>query len=183
MSNEGELYHYGRLGMKWGEHRYKDRYGGLNKAGKLKVRELANEHKKLEAINTLSKKGIKRLEDVEKQYAHLTGKRIGEHTPDKVGIKTPKRVEELTNEELSAYNSRKALENTYMSYQPKPQVSKGKQFASYVGNKVVLPIATELGKKWVNGYVIGKVNGVDNPVKYASKSLMTKGKDKDKAGD
>lgn len=184
MHGEGELYHYGRLGMKWGQHRFKDRYGGLNNAGKTRVKELSAEHKKLSSINTLTKKGTKKLEDVEKEYEHLTGRPINSQDVAKTApIK--KRIEDMTNEELSAYNNRKQLETTYQGYQPKQQVSKGKKFASYMGSKVITPIATDIGKKWITGYTIAKMNGVQDPAKFASKSLMPKAKDKDKdkAGD
>lgn len=182
---QNELYHYGVLGMKWGRRRYQDKYGGLNNAGKAKTRALSNEYKKLSSISTLTKKGIKRVVDIEKEYEHLTGKKINSNVSEKVGIKAPKRIDDMTNEELTAYNTRKQLEQTYLSYQPKEKVSRGKKFASYMGSKVIAPIATDLGKKWVTGFTIAKMNGVKDPVKYASKSLMPKNKDKDKdkAGD
>lgn len=161
MQKESELYHYGRLGMKWGQHIYKDRYGGLNNSGRARVRQLSAEHKRLASINTLSKKGVKRLADVEKEYEHLTGKTISSHVSEKLGIKTPKRVEDLTNEELQAYNTRKQLETTYLGYQPKPTISKGKRFVSFVGNKVVLPIAMDIGKAYVTSLGADKVTGQD----------------------
>lgn len=179
---ENELYHYGRLGMKWGRHIYKDRYGGLKKSGRERVKELSAEYKKLSSITTLTKKGEKRLADVTKEYEHLTGKTIGAHDISKLSPK-PKRVEDMTNEELTAYNTRKQLETTYQNYQPKYEPSKGRKFASYMGTKVVVPIATDLGKKWVTAYATAVMNGVKDPKKYAAKALMPKAKDKEKSGD
>ena len=147
--------------MRWGRHIYKDKYGGLNQAGRAKTRELSSEHKKLSAINTLSKKGVKRLEDVEKEYEHLTGRPISAHAAEKIGIKTPKRVDEMTNEELTAYNTRKQLETSYQGYQPKAEISRGKKIAkSVIGtpfNKVLMPVAIDLGKAYLKSVGMKKL--------------------------
>ena len=163
MQNNNELYHYGRLGMRWGQHKYQDKYGGLNQAGRVRTRELSAEHRKLSAITKLSKKGVKRLEDVEKEYSHLTGKKIGEHTPEKVGIKAPRRVEDMTNDELTSYNARKALENTYNGYQPKPQASIGKKFVSGVFTNIISPVAIDVGKQFIKNKAMKKLNLKDIP--------------------
>lgn len=161
MHGEGELYHYGRLGMKWGQHRFKDRYGGLNNAGRARVKVLVSEHKKLSAINTPTKKGTKKLSDVEKEYEHLTGKQIGPQDSPKIH-ETRKRVQDMTNEELTAYNTRKQLETTYQNYQPKPEPSKGKKFVKAVigtpVQKVLLPVAIDVGKKYITSKAMVKLN-------------------------
>ena len=151
MQNNNELYHYGRLGMKWGRRIYSDKYGGLKNAGHVKVNQLASEYDKLSGISTLTKKGEKRKSDIEKQYTHLTGKPISSHVLTKKTNETPsqKRIHDMTNEELSAYNTRKQLETTYLNYQPKPQISKGKQFTSVVLNKVITPVAVKAGQAYL----------------------------------
>ena len=45
-----ELYHYGRLGMKWGCRKYQNKYGGLNNAGQLRRKKLEAEYDNLSSI-------------------------------------------------------------------------------------------------------------------------------------
>lgn len=154
MENSNELYHYGRLGMKWGEHIYLNRYGGLKPSGRTRVKKLESEHDSLSRIKRLSKHGVKRKADIEKEYEHLTGTSISERVKEprqSTGVQgsRSKSVHEMTNEELQAYNTRKQLETTYQNYQPKPQISKGKQFVQAVGSKVIAPVAIEVGKKYL----------------------------------
>lgn len=155
MLYSNELYHYGRLGMKWGQHRFHDKYGAMTRAGQIRSRELSSEHKRLSSIRTLSKRGEQRLSEVEKEYEILTGKQIGNELIPAV---RPKRVQDMTNEELSAYNTRKQLETTYQTYQPKVQISKGKQFTQTVVSKVIAPVAIDIGKKYISKVAMEKLN-------------------------
>lgn len=166
MEQTNELYHYGKLGMRWGRHKFQDRYGGLNKAGSEKTKKLLSEYKKLAKITTLSKAGTKRLANVEKEYNHLTGKKIGADEPntksDNVGpSRKTKSIQDMTNEELSSYNTRKQLETTYLGYQPKARVSKGKQVVGFLAKKVALPVAIDIGKAYLTSLGVDKVTGAD----------------------
>lgn len=78
-----------------------------------------------------------------------------------------KSVKDMTNEELQAYNTRKQLENTYVSLQPKEQISKGQQAVSTVVNKVLLPVAINAGKKYLEAKV-GDMLGLKEEKKKAS---------------
>lgn len=147
MQYGGELYHYGRLGMKWGQHIYLNRYGGLTNSGHIRVKKLESQHDNLSRIRRLSDKGTKHKADIEKEYEHLTGRSI--YDRNKPATSGPKSVKDMTNEELTAYNTRKQLETTYQSFQPKESVSKGKRFVTVVGTKVVAPVAIDVGKKYL----------------------------------
>lgn len=59
-----------------------------------------------------------------------------------------KSVNEMTDAELRAYNSRKQLESDYARWNPK-QVSKGQKFVRYVGKEIVKPVATDAAKAFV----------------------------------
>ena len=157
MQNGNELYHYGRLGMKWGQHRFHNKYGALNKAGQVKRRQLALEYGQLTKINKLTKKGEKHLDDVSKKYEHLTGKPIGSHAATVIPTK---KLKDMTNEEITTYNTRKQLEATYLGYQPKKEVhvSKGKKFVAGVFTKVITPVATDLGKAYLKDIAKKKLN-------------------------
>ena len=58
MQNSNVLYHYGRLGMRWGQHRYRDKYGTLTKHGHAKRSQLEKEHDKLTNTTQLTKTGL-----------------------------------------------------------------------------------------------------------------------------
>ena len=149
MQYGGELYHYGKLGMRWGRHKFQDRYGGLNASGQQRVKQLVNENDKLSTIGRLSPKGIQKKADLEKEYSHLTGRSIADHPAAQKQITKP--AKEMSNEELTAYNTRQQLLRTYQSFQPQqqaPQISKGKQFLTAALTKVIMPAATDIGKKW-----------------------------------
>lgn len=115
MQYSNELYHYGVLGMRWGVHRYHNRYGEINKAGRVKAKELETEHDRLSKSNTLTKRGQKHLSDMAKQYKDLTGKDIRE----RLNSAQLKKIHEMTNDELQAYTTRKQLENQYNGVQSK----------------------------------------------------------------
>lgn len=67
-----------------------------------------------------------------------------------------KSLDQMTNEEIKAYTTRKQLEADYARLNPK-QVSAGKRIASTVVNKVgkdvVAPILLDAGKEWFGQYM------------------------------
>lgn len=149
MQYGGELYHYGKLGMKWGRRKYQDKYGGLNNAGQKRVKQLVSENDRLSNVGRLSSNGARKKADLEKEYSNLTGRLIADHPLQR--REPVKSLKEMTNEELTAYNTRQILERTYQSFQPQqqaPQISKGKQFLSGLATKIIIPAATDTGKKW-----------------------------------
>ena len=121
--NNSELMHTGRLGMKWGQHIFGGKSGSSSSGRSSTVSE-------------------RRQEEANKRLAKSENRPIG-------ATRRPKSMQEMTNAELQAYNTRKQLEATYLSYQPKARVSKGKQFTQTVMTKVVAPVAIDLGKSYL----------------------------------
>lgn len=119
---QNSLTHWGIKGMKWGRRRFQNKDGSLTPAGKKRYQDLQDE------MDKLSPKG----ED---------------HRPKK------KSLSEMTDDEIRKAIDRNKLEADYRKSLPPPEpekVSKGKQFAEGVLDKVIIPTATELGKKWLS---------------------------------
>ena len=120
-----ELYHYGVINMKWGRRRYQNKDGTLTPAGK------------------------KRADKLRKQYLDLTGKKqLRGDKPKTEDKPKPKSISEMSDDELQKLINRKRLEQQYSQLSPK-KISAGKKFV----DKVLLPAATEAGKKALSSYM------------------------------
>ena len=123
-----ELYHYGVINMKWGRRRYQNKDGTLTPLGK------------------------KRADKLRKQYLDLTGKKQlrGDKPKQSTQPDKPKHksISEMSDDELQKLINRKRLEQQYSQLSPK-KVSAGKNFV----DKVLLPAATEAGKKALSSYM------------------------------
>lgn len=159
-----ELCHHGVLGQRWGVRRYQDRNGALTGAGKKKKEQLEREYKELMSIGSITQRGKQRKSEVQKQYKELTGKSVNSETSSSKQSVHRKTIHDMTNEELQAYNSRKQLENTYLNFQPKEKISKGKQFMDVAVNKVVVPAAIDAGKAYMTD-IFKKAMGMKEPTK------------------
>ena len=111
--------HYGRLGMRWGQRRFHNKYGEINPAGRKKTKELESEHDRLSKSSTLTKKGAQRLSDISKEYEQLTGKAIGARR----SALEIKKIQDMSDEELQSNTIRKQLETQYQNSQPKSENS------------------------------------------------------------
>lgn len=134
-----ELYHHGVKGQRWGIRRYQNKDGSLTAAGR------------------------KRAAKLEKEYTSLTGRKPGGSNGNsgKSNSKN-KSIKEMSNQELQERANRLNLENNYInakntSARLNPQkVSLGKRIISHLGKNVILPAATESGKKILTDWLTKK---------------------------
>lgn len=151
---DGELYHWGIKGMKWGQRRYQNKDGSLTPAGikrynrevqKLKDREASIKAK--EKAKKYQDKLDKKKSELDEREAALKGKSVKKSTPkatpgNQSGVKS---IKDMSDAELRAVVNRLQLEQQYRNLTPQ-QVSKGKKFVDSVVGKVLAPASQEVGK-------------------------------------
>lgn len=178
----GELYHHGIKGQKWGVRRYQNKDGTLTKAGKKRYE---NEYTRLrdeKKVLTNKKKTaakIQKLEDMKKANDDLRNELEGpkvskskgkvDSTPEK-----PKEISDLSTEELRARTDRMRAEKDYITAQMElsrlqpEKVSAGRKFAEKVFKEQVVPAAVDVGKKSAEKYLKKKL-GLDDSTADALK--------------
>lgn len=122
--NSNELMHHGIHGMHWGVRRYQNKDGSLTAAGR------------------------KRINQLDSEYQRLTDKKLSKSSESNTVKKTsakPKKISEMTNEEIQEKINRIRLERTLESLTPK-EISSGEKFAKFIGDSTV-KIAKERGTK------------------------------------
>lgn len=157
---EGELYHWGIKGMRWGVRRYQNKDGSLTAAGKKKLR--AEQAKVRQEEQTLkNKQSVKarfdRLEARKKAVEEGNKELDGDNS--KVGRKskkgsstdtaeaTKKSIKDMSDDELLRAVNRSRLEEQYRQLNPEPPVKQS--LMSKLKNEVVVPAATNSGKKFL----------------------------------
>lgn len=133
-----ELYHYGRKGMKWGQHIFgKERSSGTKR--KKKPEDVENRFVSgvKSAASKVSAARVKAKED--KRVQKLKKKKISDMTDDELAEYTDR-----MNRERMAANAR----NTVAQANPK-RVSKGQAFISSLGRDVLAPAAKNVGRQYI----------------------------------
>lgn len=146
LTANGELYHWGIKGMRWGVRRYQNKDGSLTKAGKKRydseMEKIKAETKKIKNQQRTAAK-LKKLEDAKKNLDDLkNGKEKKEaETAEEIAAKKAKILESrsakqlydnanlFTTAELTAAKTRLELERNIKSLEP-ATIDKGKAFAN-----------------------------------------------------
>lgn len=132
-----ELMHYGRKGMKWGQHIY-----GSDK----KSSSSSRSRKKRKSSNSKVK------DFIEKRRASKKQKKASE----KIASKS---VKSMSMEELLEQTKRLEAERNYLNLKKQvsalepEKISKGKAFMSHVGNNILKPALTTAGKQLLTDYL------------------------------
>ena len=139
---DGELYHWGVTGMKWGVRRYQNKDGSLTPAGKKRYKATEEELKAREKV-------IKNAERVRAKQAKLEAKKADLDAREKAlqeeangkSAPKPKSAKTMTDDELRERTDRLNLENKYneavKNTTPEAKVSRGKRFINTFSDKLV----------------------------------------------
>lgn len=139
-----ELYHYGRKGMKWGQHIFGKTTGSVTSSKrKKKSKSLSS---KLEAR--------KKAKAAEKQREEATKKALS----DTAKLKK-KSLDEMTDDEIAKAIRRTQLENQYKQLNPEKE-SAGKRFVSTVFGQVIAPAAIASGERFLKNALDKYADGI-----------------------
>jgi hypothetical protein len=146
----GELYHWGIKGMKWGQRRYQNKDGSLTPAGRKRY---ADEEASLKA----REKEIKNRERVKAKEAKIAAKKAeldareealnGTKKAKEADSNVKKSPKDMSDEELSKAVARSRMEEEYKRLNPEP-VQK-KSLSKRVVDEVIVPAAINSGKRFL----------------------------------
>lgn len=155
---DGELYHWGIKGMRWGQRRYQNRDGSLTPAGKKRYAEEVEATKAREASIKKREREAKQREKLDAKKAELDARekalQKGKVDPSADAKKTkkaakesekPKSLKDMSDAEIKAAIARKQLEDQYRQNFPE-QIPKGRQIVDKFLNEAIIPAAIKGGK-------------------------------------
>lgn len=157
LTADGELYHHGTKGMKWGRRLYQNKDGSLTPLGKKRyAREESALKEREKTIKNREREAAKRARmdakkaDLDAREAALNSDKKSSTAKDTGKAKT-KSIKDMSDEELNDAIQRARLEDTYRNLRPEPvaKPSFGKQLL----NDAVKPALISSGKKALESVV------------------------------
>lgn len=168
LTTDGELYHWGTKGMKWGRRLYQNKDGSLTPLGKKRYAKEETSLKEREKyIKSREKARAKQAKldakkaELDARERALNGEKTGDNTPSK-----PKTIKDMTDDELRNLTSRMELEKKFYEAQtnlakvtPQKTTAFDKIKDKYLDD-IVNSVVVEPGKKYV-GKIIEKKLGLE----------------------
>lgn len=182
-----ELQHWGVKGMKWGIRRYQNKDGTLTAAGKKRYAQELEKLRKEEQVLKNRKKTQAQIDKLEAKRKKLAEERraldegekttktkaLTEKVKEKAVAKKPRKVKDMTDDELNAAIARLKLESDYMKAvsdrinaasarkyttlkaegKNNENIKKGKTFLESLKDDVMIPGLKEGGKQVVKNAV------------------------------
>lgn len=139
----GELYHWGIRGMKWGIRRYQNKDGSLTAAGKKRYKATEEELKAREKVIKNTERARAKQAKLEAKKAELDAreKALQEDAKRKPDAPKPKTAKDMTDDELRDRTARLNLEKNYnqavKDTTPEVKVGRGKRFVNTFSDKLV----------------------------------------------
>ena len=181
LGSDGELYHWGIKGMRWGVRRYQNADGSLTAAGKKRYKATEEELKAREQV-IKNKERVKAKQDklaakkaeLDAREKALEGDKKGKKSKTSDAAK-PKSMKDMTDEELRDHINRMQLEKNYLEAKknlaianPK-QLSAGEKFVKSLRDDVLVPAAKTAGKDYVEKVLKRKLGIGETDAEVAKK--------------
>ena len=168
LTPDGELVHWGIVGMKWGQRRFQNKDGSLTPAGRKRLKAESDKLKEREAVIKNKERVKARNDKLKAKKAELDARQKALDDAAKaekasklkgkkgaVPVEKPKSVKDMTDDELNKAVNRARLETEYNRLHPKKESLLSK-LGEKTLNEVLIPSAMTAGKSFLEKALSGK---------------------------